>query len=1049
MKIWSLFPGYACMKVSTMDFSPLGDTLKLGEDRILERVFGYAKKTGFIKHAPSMAEAWRGAIRGLTDQICLAATLYKDIPELSSEEDYAQDCLASFGIIEAQKHRSRGVTLTMFFGWNKYYRQSFREFIEETNIDIESKAQYLLLLDRCFDRIELGFINEWFCQKNDDIIEDLRSTNFNLNNKKNRYKLIFESFPHPVFLLNNAGYIVKANCAARDTFTELHLLNPHDNEPAAPPPALDWLRSQNLNEIKHSDFFIGEKILSTRQGDRCFSIFGEKSLDFSGNDNFYIITLSDITERKEAEEVSLRLAKVYDVLSHTNQAIVRMETPDSLFKKICHVAINIGHLKIALINQVDKQTKKLQTIAFDGIPPHRSSINPVHSRPNITEIVLETERAYICNNIIKDPYLHTRVHDAQKKGIQAMACFPIRSRNCLFGTLNLYAREQDFFHPDIVRVFEEMAADISFALDNFDREKQRQRAEEERWETNYKLEALYKATPLPVIAHTQDGKVLSWNPEAEKVLGWSEKETLNRFIPSIPEESIPEFFEKNKRVFAGEIISRMEVKRYTKDDQCRDFLLFNAPLYDSQRTIYAIMAVLMDVTDQKRDQEHIAYLAHHDHLTGLPNRLFLKEHFARQIAYAQRSKASIALCVVDLDGFKFINDLLGHPSGDSLLCQIGKRLQNAIRSTDIVGRIGGDEFLLLFCDILSPSALGSVIQKIAKVTALPFNINEHQAYISMSMGVALYGENGTDFDTLFKRADAAMYVAKKAGGNKIEFYHQEIGVRIEKRSHIERELRKAISSDALTIHYQPICTVDDNKIVCAEALIRWQHPTWGFVPPDQFIPIAEETNQIAPLGEWILEEVCRTIQTWDAQKAPPITVAVNISAKQFLDKTFPFFVARTLQKYGLQPHRLEMEMTEGLFLENLPLVENIMQQLKTIGVSLALDDFGMGYSSLSYLKRFCIDRLKIDRSFIRDICTDEHDAILTKTIVEMGQSLGLKSIAEGVETKEQLALLQKFRCEYYQGYLCSKPMSANDFIDLLKKNYYRDLNTIYQIPLNI
>ncbi|MGE4543202.1 MAG: EAL domain-containing protein [Pedobacter sp.] len=1031
-----------------MDFSPLGDTLKLGEDRILERVFGYAKKTGFIKHAPSMAEAWRGAIRGLTDQICLAATLYKDIPELSSEEDYTQDCLASFGIIEAQKHRARGVTLTMFFGWNKYYRQSFRDFIEETNYDIESKAQYLLLLDRCFDRIELGFINEWIGQKKDESIEELISTNFNLNNKKNRYKLIFESFPHPVFLINDAGDILNVNSAARETFSELHLLNHHYSESIGSSLTLDWLRSLNFNIMKDSDFFIAEKIISTRQGDRCFSIFGKKSLDFSGNDNFYIITLSDITERKEAKEVSSRLARVYDVLSHTNQAIVRQKTADSLLKEICRVAINNGHLKIALINQVDPQTKNFQTIAFDGIPPRHSSIDPVHNRPNITERVLKTERAYICNNIIKDPYLHTRVNDAQKKGIQAMACFPIRSRNCLFGTLNLYAREQDFFHTDIVRVFEEMAADISFALDNFDREKQRQRAEEENWETNNKFEALYKATPLPVIAHTQDGKVLSWNPEAEKVLGWSEKETLNRLVPSIPKEDIQEFFEKNKRVFAGEIISRVEVKRYTKDGQCRDFLLFNTPLYDSQQTIYAIMAVLMDVTDQKKDQERIAYLAHHDHLTGLPNRFFLKDHFAQQMSYAQRSKTSMALCVLDLDGFKFINNLLGHSSGDSLLCQIGERLQNAIRSTDIVCRIGGDEFLLLFGDILSASALGSMIQKISKVTALPFNLNEHQAYISMSIGVAMYGEDGTDFDTLFKRADAAMYVAKKAGGNKIEFYQQEIGARIEKRSHIEKELRKAISSDALIMHYQPICTVDDNKIVCAEALIRWQHPTWGFVPPDQFIPIAEETNQIVPLGEWILEEVCRTIQTWDAQGAPPITVAVNISAKQFLDQAFPSFVARTLQKYGLHPQRLELEMTEGLFLENLPLVENIMQELKTIGVSLALDDFGMGYSSLSYLKRFCIDRLKIDRSFIRDICTDEHDAVLTKTIIEMGQSLGLKSIAEGVETKEQLALLQKFRCEYYQGYLCSKPMSAKDFIVLLKKNYFRDSIRSYQVPFN-
>ena len=1029
-----------------MDFSPLGDTLKLGEDWILERLFGYAKKTEFIKHAPPMAEAWRCSIRGLTNQICLGATLYKNIPELSSEEDCTQDCLASFGITQAQKHRARGITLSMFFGWIKYYRQSFRDYIEETVCDIDHLGQYLLFLDRCFDRIELGFINEWLGRKKDENVEELRSTNITLNDRKNHYKVIFESFPHPVFLINETGDILDVNCAARDTFSELHVLyHPYLESPVSSP-TFAWMRSLSLGEIKDDDFFIAEKVLTTRQGNRCFSLFGKKSLDFSGNYHFYIITLSDITERKEAEDRFSRLARVYDVLSHTNQAIVRQKTADSLFKEICRVATKNGHLKIALINLVDPYTKKIQTIAFDGIPPHCSSIASSHTRPNITEMVVKTERAYTCNNIIKDPYLHSRADDAKKKGIEAMACFPIRSRNRLFGTLNLYAREQDFFHADIVTVFEEMAADISFALDNFEREKQRQRAEEERWETNNKLEALYKATPLPVVVHSLDGKVLSWNPEAEKVLGWLEKETLNRFVPSIPEENIPEFFEKNERVFAGETLSRLEVKRYTKDSQCRDFLLFNTPLYDSQQKPYAIMAVLMDVTDQKKDQERIAFLAHHDHLTGLPNRFFLKEHFAQQVSYAHRSKTSLALCVLDLDGFKFINDLLGHSAGDSLLCQIGERLQNSIRNSDIVCRIGGDEFLLLFGDIVTPSALGSMMQKIAKVFSPPFNLNEQQTYITMSMGVALYGVDGTDFDTLFKRADAAMYVAKNAGGNKIEFYQQAIGARIEKRSHIEKELRKAISSGALTMHYQPICTVDDNEIICAEALIRWQHPTWGFVPPDQFIPIAEETNQIVRLGEWILEEVCRTIRIWDAQGVPPITVAVNISAKQFLDHSFPSFVAKTLQKYDLQPQRLEMEMTEGLFLENLPSVETIIKELKSIGVSLALDDFGMGYSSLSYLKRFCIDRLKIDRSFIRNICSDEQDAVLTKTIIQMGQSLGLKSIAEGVETKEQLALLQKFRCEYYQGYLCSKPMNAKDFIVLINKNCLQDLRCNFQVP---
>lgn len=1023
-----------------MNFSPLGEILKQGESWILERLLRYARKTESSQHASATFEPWRCSLNELTKQISRQTTEYKNIPELSPLDDYAQDGLASFGIAEAQKHQAHGVTLTMFFAGLKDYRQSYRDYLEETISASETRDAYVLFVDRCLDQMEFGIITEWAGQKDDTMIEELSPENLTRVADKITCQIICENFPHPVFLINEEGDILHVNLAAKECFSELHVCDTQDCMPAVAHPVFAWMRALNLREMKDKDTYVSEKTLLTRQGYRCFNIFMKKSLDSRGNSFSTIITLSDITERKNTEEQFSRLARVHAVLNHTNQAIVRQKTVDSLFKAICQIAITNGQLKIAAINQVHPQTKTPTTVAYCGETPTAHSSQSLGSvKPNITDIVIKTERSYICNHIQKDQKLQSRADDAKKKGIQAMGCFPIFCKDRLYGTLNLYAYEQGFFHSDIVMVFEEMATDISFALDNFEREKQRQRSEEELWETNNKLQALYKATPLPVVAHTLGGKVLMWNPEAEKVLGWTENETLHRLVPTLPEETIPEFLEKNSRVFAGETISRLEVQRDTKDGQRRDFLLFNTPLYDSQQEIYAIMAVLMDVTDQKKDQERIAYLAHHDHLTGLPNRFFLKEHFARQVSYAQRSKTTLALCVLDLDGFKFINDLLGHPLGDALLCLIGEKLQECIRSTDIVCRMGGDEFVLLFGDLEKSSDLAPMIEKICKIFSTPFDLDGHQTHITMSVGVTLYGTDGSDFDTLFKRADAAMYAAKKTGGNKVEFYQQEIGDRIEKRFLLEKELRKAISSNALCMHYQPICTVGENKIVGAEALIRWKHALWGFVPPDQFIPNAEETNLIIPLGEWILEEVCRTIQDWDKQGVPPITVAVNISARQIFDETFPAFLSKTLQKYGLQPQRLEMEVTEGLFLENTSSVEIIMHQLKALGVNLVLDDFGMGYSSLNYLKRFRIDKLKIDRSFIRDICHDEQDATLTKTIIEMGQNLGLDSVAEGVETQEQLALLQRDQCQYYQGFLFSKPMNANGFASLLKNGYLPDL----------
>jgi EAL domain-containing protein (putative c-di-GMP-specific phosphodiesterase class I) len=283
-----------------------------------------------------------------------------------------------------------------------------------------------------------------------------------------------------------------------------------------------------------------------------------------------------------------------------------------------------------------------------------------------------------------------------------------------------------------------------------------------------------------------------------------------------------------------------------------------------------------------------------------------------------------------------------------------------------------------------------------------------------------------------------MYFAKNTGRNNVQFFRQEISSQIQERLSVENGLRQALSAGELAVHYQPVCQVNDNRIVGAEALVRWQHPEKGWVPPARFIPIAEETNLIIPLGQWVLEETCRTIRQWDSWGLPPLTVAVNVSAKQIFHEEFPSFVARTLQYFGVAPQRLELEVTENLFLDNLTSVETVIRELKAIGVGLALDDFGTGYSCLSYLKRFRIDKLKIDRSFIADVCHDEQDAILTDSIILLAQSLGLKAVAEGVETQEQLSFLRRCRCAYFQGFLCSGALPAEGFAALISQPIVMD-----------
>lgn len=440
------------------------------------------------------------------------------------------------------------------------------------------------------------------------------------------------------------------------------------------------------------------------------------------------------------------------------------------------------------------------------------------------------------------------------------------------------------------------------------------------------------------------------------------------------------------------------------------------------------------ITEQKKAQEKIAYLAHYDQLTGLANRSLLKERFEYAVRHAMRSSSQIALCLLDLDGFKAVNDLQGHHVGDQLLCEVAKRLQTSIRSTDMVARIGGDEFVILFTDMQKNSVVTTLVQKAMGCFTSAYDLQEHTHSITASMGVAVFPEDGRDFPTLFKNADAAMYFAKESGRNGVQFYRQEIGQRVQNRLTMETELRQALQEDQLELHYQPIWQLTEKCIVGLEALVRWQHPQKGLLPPSQFIPIAEESNLIQALGQWVLSAACRDMRNWRNQGFKSLPVSVNISARQLFQDDFVASIARLLKEHALSPEQLELEVTETIFLQKNTTVEKVMNHLKDIGVGLVLDDFGTGYSSLSYLNRFHIDKLKIDRSFMEHICQKEQDAILTATIIRMAQSLGMQVVAEGVETAGQELFLMEQGCDLAQGYFYYKPQP----LESLRKIFGQD-----------
>ncbi|HXE38027.1 MAG TPA: EAL domain-containing protein, partial [Azonexus sp.] len=441
--------------------------------------------------------------------------------------------------------------------------------------------------------------------------------------------------------------------------------------------------------------------------------------------------------------------------------------------------------------------------------------------------------------------------------------------------------------------------------------------------------------------------------------------------------------------------------------------------------------VFHDVSESRAMAQKMSHLAQHDFLTGLPNRLLLTERFSRAIGQAQRHHKQVALLFLDLDYFKNINDSLGHEIGDRLLQSIAERLVGCVRTTDTVCRQGGDEFVILLSEIEHQQDAAQVADKLLTALLLPHRIDGHELHITLSIGISIYPDDGTSADAVMQNADTAMYYAKAQGRNNYQFFTADMNARAVQRLYVENSLRRALRQDEFELHYQPKIEIASGTMIGAEALIRWQDPDLGMVYPDHFVPIAEECGLIVNIGRWVVREACRQVQAWLAAGLPAVPVSVNISAVEFRHLDFIKGLALILEETGLDPRYLELELTESILMYEAEASALVLEKLKAMGVSLAIDDFGTGYSSLSYLTRFPIDTLKIDQSFVHDIATNADDAAIVGAVIAMGKNLKQRVIAEGVETREQLAYLTKQQCDEGQGYLFSYPVSAGDFARLL------------------
>lgn len=424
--------------------------------------------------------------------------------------------------------------------------------------------------------------------------------------------------------------------------------------------------------------------------------------------------------------------------------------------------------------------------------------------------------------------------------------------------------------------------------------------------------------------------------------------------------------------------------------------------------------------------KELDFLARHDSLTGLSNRILLRERFGR--AAADLHKSHIAILLLDIDNFKQVNDSLGHSSGDRVLVQVARRLQGCVREADTISRQGGDEFIIMLAGISDAGAVETIARSVIDAFAEPFSHEGHMLNLSCSMGISLFPDNGREFDILFQHADAALYQAKDAGRNIYRFFTEKMNADVLEQVHLQGQLRKAIAEGQFLLHYQPRIDTASGRVVGAEVLIRWQHPEMGMVYPAKFIPFAERSGLIVPIGEWVLKEACRQCQSWREEHHISLSIAVNLCALQFKRGNIVQLVRDTLRQYGFPADCLELELTESILLHDVETVMKTLQELKEIGVKLSIDDFGTGYSSLSYLKRLSVDKLKIDQSFVSDMVSDPGNAAIVKAIIQLGQTLQLETVAEGVESDAQLALLKRYGCTEVQGYLFSRPIPAEEFV---------------------
>jgi diguanylate cyclase (GGDEF)-like protein len=801
-------------------------------------------------------------------------------------------------------------------------------------------------------------------------------------------------------------------------------------------------------------------------------------------------------EKAKAEKQKDRLAGMFEALSATNEAIMRAKTQTELFDLVCDAAILGGTFTSATIVLAEPDGQFLRMAASKGRDPkrlqnHRFATSP--DRPEgrgLNGTAFRTRTPCIINDFLGDErtaYFHDL---ARQEGTRSGASFPLLKKGMeSVGTLLFLSREVGTFTDDLAGLLAKLAENVSFALDNFDRIDEKARTEEQKDRLTRMFaslsatnEAIMRARSRPELfdlvceAASRGGKFTSTAISLVRpgqdfldivaAAGPTGQTTKNLKLSVL--EELPEgrgisgtAFRSGKACISNDYLSDSRGTLF-HDSIRRDgakavaafplfsgggpvgILHFAAAERDEftpgvvellQRLADNISFALdnFDRADEKtRADERIEYLASHDSLTGLPNRETFNQLLHFGIEAARRYERQFAVLFIDLDRFKIINDSLGHEAGDILLVEIAARLRQSLRSSDVVARLGGDEFVVILEQSADRGDTEAIARKLLEVVSQPIQLSGHECHTTASIGIAMFPSDGSDAHTLTKNADMAMYLAKEDGKNDIRFFTKEVKMQSIDRLTLETSLRRALERNEFSLQYQPKVDLATRQITGVEALLRWTHPERGMLPPAQFIPLAEETGLIVPIGRWVLKEACAQNMAWQRRGLRPVSMAVNLSPRQFADESLLQDIDEALLASGMSPVRLQLEVTESMVMRNVPRAIKVLDAIQNRGIRLAIDDFGTGYSSMSLMKQFPIDTIKIDRSFVRDLPKDSEDQAIAQAIISMGKALGMTVVAEGVESTEQEMFLRSHGCDEMQGFLFSKPLPAEQLADLLR-----------------